>query len=145
MVIFFKLAFVHCAELSSVYFLLSFLRLFQEALHYQKHHFTLCLYKVLTPLFFDYLRSSITTYMVSHFIGHPTSLLHCKFYSRQVFSSHVNYLTMKFPNNPTTTVCSIKNVTLLWLLLTYNVYPMFKFLISQLQVESLFLRHFLVY
>lgn len=35
MVIFLKLAFVHCTELNSVYFLLSYLRLFQEALHYQ--------------------------------------------------------------------------------------------------------------
>lgn len=35
MVIFLKLAFVHCAELNSVYFLLSYVRLFQEALHYQ--------------------------------------------------------------------------------------------------------------
>lgn len=42
-VFFLKSDFVHCSELSSIYFLLSFFKLFQEVLHYQKHHFTLCL------------------------------------------------------------------------------------------------------
>lgn len=35
MVIFFKSDFVHCSELSSVYFFIIILKLFQEVLHYQ--------------------------------------------------------------------------------------------------------------
>lgn len=144
MVIFFlKSDFVHCSELSSVYFLLSFFKLFQEILHYQKHPFTLCLMKY-SPVLWS---SKVIYYNLYDLTLQNTQLLS----STVVLFWPVTFTTCQLFNNEISkqillNYCLLnKNVTLLWLLLTYDVYPMFKFLTTQLQVEILFLRHFLVY
>lgn len=108
MVIFFKSDFVHCSELSSVYFFIIILKLFQEVLHYQSITLHSALWS--TPL--TDLWSSKAIYYNLYgliFTRHPASFFYCKSYSGQLLLSHVNYLTMKFPNRfYWTTVCSIK-------------------------------------